>query len=420
MLSVVKNKNDIKRRGFTIVELLIVIVVIAILATIGMVVYSGVTKRARQASAESEASQLDTELALYNAENGDYPTEDEFNPDDDPTCSKDDSFCFDGQYPVDYECDDYGACSYEIWTDDTTDGSNDSECESDDCGAGVGGQVGGEIISINEPSDCPSGYIPVPGSARYGQDGFCVMKYEAKKVGGKAVSQASLTPWSDLTQEQAIAYSNSACSGCHLISESEWMTLAENILSVDENWTGGEVGNGKVYNGLDQNWYGVFAVDGDGAASNDDEDGYYGLPSGRDDQERRTYYLTNGEVIWDLSGNYSEFTSGQVSNNKPGCSSGMCDWGAVTTRGGMVPNIFPGSIGNDSVTDQNASSLGLGGLLSKSDNITNSAVIRGVAALHGFGRGLLEVDLMYAPSVMPDAGNIEARSGSMTTFRVCK
>lgn len=46
------------KSGFTIVELLIVVVVIAILATISVVAYNGITERARTSSAASYASQL--------------------------------------------------------------------------------------------------------------------------------------------------------------------------------------------------------------------------------------------------------------------------------------------------------------------------------------------------------------------------
>lgn len=48
-----------KRNGFTIVELLIVIVVIAILATISVVAYGGIQDRARVAAANNELQALE-------------------------------------------------------------------------------------------------------------------------------------------------------------------------------------------------------------------------------------------------------------------------------------------------------------------------------------------------------------------------
>lgn len=61
-------------RGFTIVELLIVIVVIGILATITIVAYNGVTARANKTSAQAAASSVIKKVEAYNAEESKYPT----------------------------------------------------------------------------------------------------------------------------------------------------------------------------------------------------------------------------------------------------------------------------------------------------------------------------------------------------------
>jgi prepilin-type N-terminal cleavage/methylation domain-containing protein len=61
-------------RGFTIVELLIVIVIVAILATLTSVAYNGMQKRAQLARLSSEASNLERKFALFNAESNTYPT----------------------------------------------------------------------------------------------------------------------------------------------------------------------------------------------------------------------------------------------------------------------------------------------------------------------------------------------------------
>lgn len=60
-------------KGFTIVELLIVIVVIGILAAIVVVAYNGVTNRAKTTKAESTASSITSKVEAYNAEIGNYP-----------------------------------------------------------------------------------------------------------------------------------------------------------------------------------------------------------------------------------------------------------------------------------------------------------------------------------------------------------
>jgi len=59
--------------GFTIVELLIVIVVIGILAAITIVAFNGVQDKARDASAKSAATQAYKKLETYKTLNGAYP-----------------------------------------------------------------------------------------------------------------------------------------------------------------------------------------------------------------------------------------------------------------------------------------------------------------------------------------------------------
>ena len=70
--------NNIKKmqseRGFTIVELLIVIVVIGILAAIVIVAYTGVTKKANSSAAKGNAESVQKYAEAYNADKGAYDT----------------------------------------------------------------------------------------------------------------------------------------------------------------------------------------------------------------------------------------------------------------------------------------------------------------------------------------------------------
>lgn len=62
------------RRGFTIVELLVVIVVIAVLATISRMTYVGVMDRVNATNLQREIRASAKNIGLYHAETGAYPS----------------------------------------------------------------------------------------------------------------------------------------------------------------------------------------------------------------------------------------------------------------------------------------------------------------------------------------------------------
>lgn len=68
-----KYKLSGEERGFTIIELLIVIVVIAILAALVIISYAGVQSRARDAERVSDIRAVQQGAELYNTNNGAYP-----------------------------------------------------------------------------------------------------------------------------------------------------------------------------------------------------------------------------------------------------------------------------------------------------------------------------------------------------------
>lgn len=68
-----KQKNYSQTAGFTIVELLIVIVVIAILATISVVAYTGIQSRANDSIIRDAAIKIESAVRRFNIETGNQP-----------------------------------------------------------------------------------------------------------------------------------------------------------------------------------------------------------------------------------------------------------------------------------------------------------------------------------------------------------
>lgn len=76
-MSIMKAGN--KRSGFTIIELLLVIVVIAILAVLAVTSYRNLAARAYKNRATSEISSIARAVLLYQADRGSYPPDVERN-----------------------------------------------------------------------------------------------------------------------------------------------------------------------------------------------------------------------------------------------------------------------------------------------------------------------------------------------------
>lgn len=65
--------TPLKHKGFTLVELLVVISIIAVISGIAIASYSQAGKNARDNQRLLDAKQLEVALALYYSENGEYP-----------------------------------------------------------------------------------------------------------------------------------------------------------------------------------------------------------------------------------------------------------------------------------------------------------------------------------------------------------
>lgn len=73
-----------RQSGFTIVELLIVIVVIGILAALVITTYSGIQAKARNSKRQTDIQSLQTQLEAYFAQAGHYPSLADMNQTSDP------------------------------------------------------------------------------------------------------------------------------------------------------------------------------------------------------------------------------------------------------------------------------------------------------------------------------------------------
>jgi prepilin-type N-terminal cleavage/methylation domain-containing protein len=313
-------------RGFTIVELLIVIVVIAVLAAITIVAFNGIQDRAKTAARSAELAQWKKKSELYKVQ------------------------------------------------------------------AGI---------------TCPDNYVFVYGNATLGTSDFCVMKYEARILGndvGTTTYSASMvvdsrptgTPWVNITQTNAIAEAAATCSGCQLLTEAQWMTIAADVLSVKYNWRGNAVGSGYIYSGHNDN-----SPANGLAATTDDADGYNGTGNTGDNQ-RRTLYLTSGDTIWDIAGNMFEWTNATIAGGaQPGLSGESAytvkEWNNGSLLMNGLPTISrPVTIGASSYN----SNQGIGQLYSNYGEGSLQAIRRGGRWNSGAGAGILSLLLDAAPSFL--------------------
>ena len=385
-------KQISRQYGFTIVELLVVIVVIGILAAITMISFSGVTNKANIAALQSDLANNSNILRMYNATYGSYPTTLDANKC--PTApTADTNYCLKSSHGI--------TLSYQ--PSSTTNASDFSLYASKDT---MNYRTSSDTSTTTQSVSkvCPYGFIVVPGSSTYGTSDFCVMKYEAKRVGVTTtpISTADGLPWVSISQTTAIANSPNVagCTGCHLITEPEYMTIAQNVLGVASNWYGGVVGTNYIYSGHNDN-VPANAL----AASTDDTDGYYGTGNSAvsSPNQKRTLTLSNGEVIWDLSGNVYEWTNATIGANlQPGLTGEVAyawkQWNnGSLLMNGLPANSQPASTGIAGITGW-SSTQGIGQLYSNYGEAGARAFLRGGAWSSGGFAGVLNLSLTHAPS----------------------
>lgn len=408
-LSKIQYRLKGQAQAFTIVELLIVIVIIAILAAASIVAYRGIQIRALSSALQSDLRNAASQISLDKAKADSYPLSLSA-VDDGRGVTKGMNTIF--QYTSDGSSYCLTASSKNtsvgVFHISNTESLSEGICS---------GHLAADIVA-NQPTDCPTGFIAVPGNSSLGTDGgFCVMKYEAKNVGGIATSQAASTPWVSISQTDAITTSQAACSGCHLVTEPEWMTIAANVLSVPSNWSGGSVGDGFIYGG-----HGDGTPNGTLAANASDANGYSGTGNSASSgaNQRRTLTLTNGQVIWDMAGNVGEWTNATISGAKPDAGSyrpstwGWRAYGSITAWGNVPESSRPSAINAQQWGAHNSGTgIGLIYHYSGSDTATTYGYVRGGGYYNNGNStapGILALWLQTSPSA----------SSSQFGFRVAK
>ena len=117
----------------------------------------------------------------------------------------------------------------------------------------------------------------------------------------RAAVTAEGTPWVNINYHVARA----ACieADFQLITETQALALAYQVAIQDENWTGGKVGDGKLYQGL-RKWT-AKSVQG-------------GTFTPKDPDERRWFALPNGQRIFDVAGNVYTWVFDDVQGDEQG------------------------------------------------------------------------------------------------------
>jgi len=224
------------------------------------------------------------------------------------------------------------------------------------------------------------------------------MKYEAKQSSATVpVSQADGLPWTAISQTSSASYSHNVagCVGCHLITDSEFLTIAQNVLNIPSNWSGNAVGSGYIYSGHNDSIPATSIV-----ADNSDSNGYANT-NNIDGNQRRTLTLSNGEIIWDLAGNAWEWTSGTATTGQPGIvgEPGYTwkEWTGVTNAGTLSPNSSPAIIGLAGSSAWNSSN-GIGELYSYVGETSLRGITRGGCRGMTYTSGVMALNIGYLPS----------------------
>jgi formylglycine-generating enzyme required for sulfatase activity len=285
-------------------------------------------------------------------------------------------------------------------------------------GVTINNAAGAVTINATASSSttCPTGYILVPKDDRFSFKDFCVMKYEAKKdsTTGLPVSTAAGTPFVSISWYEA----KDVCQrvGAHLVTDGEWMTIARNIEATAINDIDAAAGIQLATGHTDNAPANALAGATEGALTSctltssladaanascslrTDTNIYSGtgqswsasgyVSGGANKSQMRTHVLSNGNVIWDLSGNVWEWTDMQCTSANWNANAGWLQWD------------------NAGLTDWEKKVAGPSGSLTSTNGVgqyygctaAGNALLRGANWDNGSSAGLFAVTLDGAPT----------------------
>lgn len=196
-------------------------------------------------------------------------------------------------------------------------------------------QSSDEFVTVSETT-LPSGLV-VPA--------FLVGQYYSSKNGdGMTVISKDNKPWVRINHDDSMQACKEA--GYDPEFESRSLAIRHQICQIDENWTGGKVGEGEVYRGLHL------------GTVNGPQDGHYESPN---PLERRWHVLANGERIYDFSGNIYARIYDDIQGDEKG----------------LVAKPFTASSPSISTAPYPSMEKGIGWQPSAIDDWSGSALIRG-------------------------------------------
>lgn len=169
-------------------------------------------------------------------------------------------------------------------------------------------------VQVKSHKDCPDNYVYIKPNKDVGTTRpFCVMRYLATKNNNSVSTDLQMPIWRPYAQEKVVF---SKCSelgkNYALMSNAEWMTIARDVESVDENWSGGKKGLGQLFSTIKDSWLISYNSKTYIKNLNNPFENIYmskgaALPMSSASEstgsfKKRVMKLSSGEYLWDLSG----------------------------------------------------------------------------------------------------------------------